>query len=425
MSATASYLLRGIRAQVANDSSPRVRALVDYVIAERPAVRQLDRVLHALRSTSVPSWFGALNGARCYTRMRAVGSPGGVFACVRRDNERSAAAWLRGQVPDLPWTEVEFDFDSVRSTLRDTPPGIGARLRRSARFASALRDRHELFHVLRVMELLSYHERLGELLDAGDYRVAVMSTYSNPWGIALNMAAAERGIPVVHIMHGTALDPVPRLDYAAVIFNDASSPAVFARAGCRVGEAIVRGGSVGLMRAALPANGITVGVLLSKEPSQANVTDLVRRLAARPEVEEIIVRPHPANLWTRVRVDLPAISPRISVSGAPAAYDYARCDVVVAGQSSVHLDALAAGVPSVYSDALDERPGAIRIAFLEDGTVYRSSAPLPDLSGVARHYAAVDWPTRFGRHVNTGASAVETRDRVRMLLHRLATGSAS
>jgi DNA polymerase-1 len=110
--ATTPTLLRGIRAQVANDSTQRVRDLVQYVLAEKPAVRHLDRAMRALRATPVPAWFGVVNGARCYARMRAVGTPGGVFSCMRRENERNAAAWLRAQVPDLAWTDVEFDFEA-------------------------------------------------------------------------------------------------------------------------------------------------------------------------------------------------------------------------------------------------------------------------------------------------------------------------
>ena len=428
MPAQSYRLLQGIRAQIDNDSTPRVRELVEYVLAERPAVRGLQRTLHALRGTPVPTWFALLNASRCYARMRTVGSAGGIFACARRDNEVRGVEWLRHQLgADVPWTEIRFDLSAIGSTMAELPRQAPSFVRRASRFAKHLAEREEMFQVLRVLELMFYKERLGQLLDASDYRVAVMSSYSNPWGVALNLAATERDIPVLHVMHGTALDPVPRLHYAAAILNDQASRAVFERAGCRIGTTVVRSaaGDARGLRSAIPERGIIVGVLLSKEPAQREVIDLIRALLRRGDVAEVRVRPHPANLWTGVTAAVSAISARASVSTAPAAEDYARCHVVIAGRSSVHLDALIAGVPSVCWDDIDQGRGAGALAFLDDGTVYRAPGRPGGFDFVREHYDATDWESRFRAHVNTGASEGEVRSEIRVLVHRLIQGRAS
>jgi hypothetical protein len=416
MTTAPALLLSGVRRQLANDSTPAVREVVRYVLAERPMVRNLDRALHALSDTAIPSWFAALNGARCRVRLRSEGATGGVLACLRRPNEQRAGEWLRSQIGELPWSDVRFDLRSAPSVLKAAKESAFY-LRRTARFARVLGEREDAFHVLRVVELLSYYAKLGEVLDQGRHRVAVMSSYSNPWGIALNLAAKARGIPVVHVMHGVALDPVPRLDYDAMILNDPRSAEAFMRAGCMVGTTIVK--SAGIVRAvprAIPASKVCVAILLSKEADRSRVQAVIATLLAREDVGSIVIRPHPAGLWTRVADDLSAYPvDRVHISSATLSEDLRHAHVVIAGRSSAHVEALAAGVPSIFDPQIDTS-GAAGLSFLGDGTVFVSNDPARvELGSVNAFYQRPDWYDRFRPHANVTESPTEVREKIRTL----------
>ena len=424
MTAAPRLLLSGVRRQLENDSTPAVREIVRYVLAERPAVRRLDRALQALSDTAIPSWFAALNGARCRVRLRSEGAPGGVLACLRRPNEQRAGEWLHHELGDLPWSDVCFDLRAAPAAIMTMPRG---HLRRTARFARALSAREDAFHVLRAVELLAYYAKLGELLDAGRHRVAVMSSYSNPWGIALNLAATARGIPVVHVMHGAALDPVPRLNYDAMILNDSASADIFRRAGCAIGTTIVKSaGTREVALRAIPRTDVAVAMLLSKEPERRHVHALIAALLQRHEVASIAIRPHPAGLWMDIEAELSSYpADRVFVSSARLRDDLARADVVIAGRSSAHIDSLIAGVPSIYDPHIDSS-GATGLSFLEDGTVFRAeNAAKASMAAVDAFYGRSGWRGRFARHANLAESPEEVRGKIRQLFSLWMVGAGT
>lgn len=419
------HLLSGLRRQLENDATPAVREIVRHVLAERPAVRILDRTLQSLSGTGVPSWFAALNGARCRVRLRSSGPGGGVLACLRRPNERRAGEWLRHELGDVPWADVRFDLRAAHRALGKARH-TGTQLRRTARFARTMGETEDAFHVLRAVELLAYYAALGELLDSGRHRAAVTSSYSNPWGIALNLAARARGVPVAHVMHGVALDPVPRLDHDALILNDPASAEVFRRAGCRIGTTIVKsaGAEVTSPRA-IPKGGVAVGVLLSKETAHDHLHRLIAGLLRRSDVASIAIRPHPSGVGAATVASLAArASGRVVISSGPLRDDLARADVIVAGRSSVHIEALLSGVPSIHDPAIDSSAAA-GLTFLSDGTVFVSDdAARADFARASGFYARPEWRERLRRHGNVIESPGEVRGQLRALFSRwLAEGN--
>jgi hypothetical protein len=417
---TAHLLREGIGQQIANDRSGAVAQIVRYVLAERRAVRLLDRVVRAASGTKLPDWFAVGNGVRCWLRMRATGTPGGVLACAHRANERRAVAELRASVGDVPWSDVRFDLrDAGRDAgraLRAAPRETWRHLARAAGLSRHLRREHDLFLVVRALELVFLYDRLGRLLDEGRHRVAVTSTYSNPWGIALNLAARRRGIPVVHVMHGAPLWPLPRLDYALVVANDRASLEVLARAGCRIDRGVVK--SARPRHRALPVSPagrpLTVGIFLSKEPARDRVLAWIAGLLDHAAVGHVLVRPHPANLWSGLEEALAALPPtRVTLSSGDATADLRRCDAIVAGNSSVHLEALTMGVPSVHVRALDNTPGdAFQLA--GDDLLFAADAPAQlDPAALHAFYARPSWRAAFARYANLEQDEAEVAAELR------------
>ena len=355
-------LVHAVKEQVANDSTEFARRTMQFVKEQVPAVRMLDGLLRRTHSTIVPALFAFGNGARCYLRMQPRGSREGVLACAHRDNEKRAVAEIRATLGSVPWCDIEFTIklSAVRGDVRQ--------LRRLARLVPLVEQRYDLVQSLRAIELVCHYARLGQILDEGSYKVAVMSTYSNPWGIALNVAARRRKLPVALVMHGMPLWPLPRLDYDLAIVNNLAAAETLQRAGCRLGRVIIKSGQARYrpMTTTL-GHELTVGVLLSKDPSPAVVIAWIRALLANPRVSRVLVRKHPANLWADLPAALAALaSDRVEVSTKASSFDDIRtCDLVVAGNSSVHLDALTTGVPSIYVRSLDHAPDDV-LSFASD-----------------------------------------------------------
>ncbi|MEO5580313.1 MAG: hypothetical protein ABIR58_06610 [Gemmatimonadaceae bacterium] len=422
-----SLLRRGIEVQIQNDSTSMVSEIVSYVLAERRGVRWLDAGMRAASGTRLPDYFAVANGVRCFLRMRTVGSAGGILACARRDNERRAVKELRGAIGSLAWGEIRFDFHGALDPARVGMHSHG-HLARAADLARHLRRDHDMFHVLRALELVFYYDRIGRILDRGRYRVAVMSSYSNPWGIALNLAAHRRGIPVVHVMHGVPVWPVPRLDYELAIVNNQASYELLLRAGCRIDRVIVKSGQ-GRYRPlplSTPKQPVKVGLLLSKQPRKESVSSWIRGLLANDGVQSVLVRPHPANLWGGLPAALNEFpADRVETSNGGTDEDIRRCDLVIAGNSSVHVDALTAGVPAVYAKDLDHSSGD-PVSFLAEGLVFSADDPHTlRVSDATRFYGTADWIRGFRRHVNLDQSDAEvagiTRSAIDDLLSRSRT----
>lgn len=377
-------LLYGLQTQLAADGAETTQQIARFLLEQRRGLRLLDR---ALRYDSFAKAFAVGNAARCALRMTERGPSGGVLAFSYRANERRATDEVHAML-DMPWCDIE-----LAASL-----GFELEPRRLARIAGMLARRYEPFRMLRAVEMLAFHARLSSMLER--YRVAVMSSYSNPWGIALNVAARRRGMPIVLVMHGMPQWPVPRLDYDLAIVNNRAAHETLVRAGCRIDRVIVKSGLAHYRPIkSLPAIP-TVGVLLSKDPDPARVRAVIDELAPRP----VIVRKHPANLWDGVDA---LASDRVSISTLPSSLDdVRRCDVVIAGNSSVHVDAVTAGVPSVYVRDLD-RAGDDILGFVRDGLI------CDDLDTVQAFYARPTWRAALGKHVNLeqdqAAVAAETR----------------
>jgi hypothetical protein len=403
MSATSRHtLLYGLKTQLETDSTETAQQVARFVIEQRRGVRLLDSALRRTAHTPIARAFAALNATRCYLRMRESGPTGGVLSCAYRANERAATDLVRAMLGTTKWCDVEIDFRDVR---RDLAAATALEPRRLARIAGLLARRYEPFRMLRAVELLGYDARFARILDGGRYRVAVMSSYSNPWGIALNIAARRRGIPIVLVMHGMPLWPLPRLDYDLAIVNNQAAYETLLRADCRIDRIIVKSGRARYrpMPAALPATEMTVGVLLSKDPVAERVTTWLHALARDPRVGAIIVRKHPANLWTKLDEALSAteLVGRVSISTTPSIVeDIRRCDLVIAGNSSAHVDAVATGVRSIFARGLDGAPDDV-LGLVRDGVVFPTNEPSSlDLDEVVRFYAHSAWLTGLRRHIN-------------------------
>ena len=390
-------LLAGVRALLTCDGGEVVKGILEFVLSQRRWVRLLRRALRGAETTSFAIVVMLLNAVRCYAGLSTAGD-GDAIVAARRPNERRAVAELGRMLPGRRWTEVVFRWRlvTVAAALARLAPTIVRDGRRTARLARRVRRRYGVFAALRVLELLAYYRRYLELFASRHPRLAVMSSHSNPHGIALNLVAHRVGVPVALITHGMPVSPIARLDYDAAIVECEASRLVYANAGCRMGTVVIKSRTRdhAPMRTPFRTHGLTVGLFLSKDPAEGQVMSCLRALLGDRRIAKILVRPHPVNLWRGLGRRIGSLdASRVQLrSSALLADDLAPCDLVVAGNSTVLLDSLVAGRPAGYVRGFDHGPYDVQ-SFVRDGLVYELTGFRPiDYDAVAGFYARPEWP---------------------------------
>ena len=417
-------LYSGIKALIACDSGAVVTGIVGFVVSQHAGLRLLTRLLEHRRARPIAVALILLNGIRCYVGVRPSGHGSAVMA-ARRPNERRAAADFKAMAPDCEWTDLVFTWrlPSTVQALARISCAAAVDWRRSVRLARLLNRRLGTFRALRVMELIAYYRRYSELLAARRFDLAVMSSHSNPWGIALNLAARRHGVPIALVTHGMPVRPLARLDYdLAVIECEASKP-IYRDAGCRMGLVVVKGRrrNYSPMRLPMPAARIRVGVFLSKDPVEDRVVSCVRALVADARIGAVFVRPHPVNLWTGLARCIRAVGDRrVSVlSGRSLEADLRECDLVLAGNSTVLLDAVVAGCPAGYVRGFDHGPYDVQ-DFLRDGVIHEVDPQASiDPDDVAGFYLREGWHAVLRRYADVDRGDADVARTVRQAVRQL------
>ena len=424
---SACTLYSGVRNLLRCDGGDVVAGIVTFVLSQRQSLRFAAGVLNRAKSTPVADAVMLANGIRCFLGVHPSGRGQGAVTVARLSNERRAIRELQDLLPDQPWTELVFH--SRASSIAGALPGLArtaSTWRRIAGIARRLHERHDAFRAYRVVELLFYYQRYAQLFARRTYQLAVMSSHSNPHGIALNLAASRYGVPVILITHGMPVSPIARLDYDLAIMECEASADVYRRAGCRMGRVIVKSRKRDFTRMSpcpLPER-LTIGIFLSKDPNEDGFVRSAESLLADARVKRILVRPHPVNLWPDLARCVARFGDgRVGVSRMPGIPDDLRqCDVVVAANSTVHVEALLAGKPSCYLRGLDHAPFDVQ-SFVRDGLVYHlQDASLLDPAAVRRFYSRPEWPTVFQRYAEVDRDAADVARDVRAAVRDLTAG---
>ena len=406
------------------DSGEVVKGILEFVLSQRRWVGLLRQALRGTETTPFAIGVMLLNAVRCYAGISTAGD-GDAIVAARRPNERRAVAELRRMLPGRRWTEVVFRWRlvTVVAALARLAPTIVRDGRRTARLARRVRRRYGLFAALRVLELLAYYRRYLELFASRHPRLAVMSSHSNPHGIALNLVAHRAGVPVALITHGMPVSPIARLDYDVAIVECEASRLVYANAGCRTGTVVIksRARDHAPMRTPFRTHGVTVGVFLSKDPAEWKVMACLHALLGDRRIAKILVRPHPVNLWRGLAGGIASLdASRVQLrSSALLADDLAPCDLVVAGNSTVLLDSLVAGRPACYVRGFDHGPYDVQ-SFVRDGLVCELNGFRPiDYDAVAGFYARPEWPRILRQYADVGRDEQAVAREVRAAVNRL------
>jgi hypothetical protein len=399
-----SLLYAGVTSLLRTDAGPIVAGLVTYVLSKRRWLRLLQSVLEVLRDTPVPPLMMMMHGAIAFARVhpgRRNASAGGggapTVAVARFPNERRAIAELKRMAPDRRWWDFEFALGPAAIVaaawhLAATP---WRGWRRTTRVVRRVIDRRGLFHAMRVMELLFYYRRYYDFFAQAAVGCAVVSNHTNPHGLAFNLAARRFGVRTVLVTHGMPIRPIARLDFDVAIVENRACRQMYEEAGWRIGRWILKPRRLDYVPFKPPASfdRLTVGVLLSKDPREDRVIELLRALLSDTRVAAVIVRPHPLNLWAGLGARLERLrDSRLTLSaGGPVSDDLAACDLVTAGNSTIHVEAVTAGIPSCYVRDLDHGPYDEQ-SFVRDGLICQMAGLSLQPAGVVTFYQREQWP---------------------------------
>ncbi|MFL6333268.1 MAG: hypothetical protein ACJ754_08010 [Pyrinomonadaceae bacterium] len=416
---------RGIRGLLHCDEAEVVEGIARYVMSQHRSLRVGSALMERARGTPLPAVTALLGSLTRFLEVRAGAGREGAVWVARLSNERRAVVALPQLLPELDWTEWKFQRPPDGAALRALKGLRLGSLRSAYRLARRLHRRHEFFKVLRVLELLGYYARYLALFRGGRFRLAVMSSHSNPHGIAFNLAARRCGVPVVLVTHGMPVRPVAPLSYELAVVHCEAARQTYEEEGCRMGRVLVQGRRqhhAPMSDEPLPAR-LSVGVFLCKDVNEGRLRELVERLLADPRVSRVLVRPHPKNLWLGLHEWVASRrEPRLGLSrGGSVFVDVEASDIVLAGNSSVLAEALTAGRPAAYVPGIDHGPLDLH-AFVARGLVYRyRDGRGLDPDAMRRFYLRPGWPNTLRLFANVCEDEASVTARVRDALREVAS----
>jgi hypothetical protein len=419
-------LCRGVKSLLRCDEAEVISGIARYVVSRHAGLRLLSASIERSRRTLFPALIALVGGMKSFLAVRSL-QPGdasdGVVWIARLGNERRAIEPLVRSFPELDWAELKFHWRPEPASLFALGRNLGAALQRLLRMARLLDRRHEFFKTLRVSELIAYYKRYLCIFQNARFGLAVTSNHSNPHGIAFNLAARKCGVPVVLITHGMPVLPIARLSYNLALVHCEAARQAYLEAGCRMDRVFVHGRRqdyAPMPTGPLPYR-LAVGIFLCKEVSEERLRALIERLLTNPRVSRVLVRPHPTNLWGDLRTSLRAEfgaridarnTPRLRFSsGGSLSSDLEASDIVLAGNSSVLVEAVTAGRPSGYVSGLDYGSPDLH-AFVARGLIYPIDDNLSfDPDAMLRFHQQPGWTNtlRFFANIDEDEESVAAR----------------
>ncbi|HKN84421.1 MAG TPA: hypothetical protein VJW17_13325 [Pyrinomonadaceae bacterium] len=362
-------LYRGVKNMLRCDEAEVVHDIADYVISQHWALRLLSNLIERTRHTPAPGFIGLIGWSRSFLSVKPGQRQNGGVWTARLSNERRAIERMLPFAHDLSWSELKSDFRPDIAGLHALSKSLSPR--RIFKLVRRLR-RYDFFKALRVIEFIAYYTRYLEIFQNSRFGLAVMSSHSNPHGLAFNLVARKCGVPIVLITHGMPIRPVARLSYDLAVVHCEAARRIYDEEGCRIDYVLTHGRQQDYvpMPSQLPAQ-LTVAIFLCKDVNEKCLQALVRRLLSEANVSALRIRPHPKNLcagledWVAAQRD-----PRLALSSDVSVFqDVKSVDLVLAGNSSVLIDAVSAGRPSGYMVDLDHGPDDLH-RFVECGLIY-------------------------------------------------------
>jgi hypothetical protein len=424
-----SWLLcRGVKSILRCDGAEVIGGIAGYVVAQSWGLSILSATIERTRGTRFPPAVAVFGAVRSYLQVRSISSSHGAVWIAKLGNERRELEKLPALLPEVVWTEIPMGRSPEISALR-RGDGVIESLRRLMRLARVLHGRYAFYQVLRALELVGFYLRYLRILGSGRFDMAAVSNHSNPHGMAFALAARKRGIPVVLVTHGMPVRPVARLSYDLAVVHCEAARRTYEADGCRLRHVLVQGRRDAYvpMGAGPISEPLRVGVFLCKDVGEERLGGVIRQLLTDSRVSEVLIRAHPTNFWKGLSGWVAAQTDgrlRLS-SGRSISADLEGSDIVLAGNSSVLIEAVVAGRPAAYIRGLDCGPDDLH-GFVAEGLIYPADDDFSlDPEKMRAFYARPEWGTVLRAFANVDEDETRVAGKFRAALREFVGAGSS
>lgn len=388
--------LFALKSQIKKDFTEERSSQFSFLLSRRPVLRIFYHVL----SSSPPALRGmiCLLYAASVSARRADFSQGSPVAAEKYANERKQIDFLWPVLAPKGFVRWEIKAAVLSSLFYFIRRSAGdpARVSGFFRITKRLCRRYPLFVAMRGAEAALSYSYFREVLRKKRVKAVVSSSDGNPYGRALMAAARAEGIPLVFVSHGPVAETPVRAKAALAVLHGRAAAEDFARQGSEIGDLLLFGyrQEKGIRQVVNVRRAL---ICLGAAPNLGFLQTLADEIGVRFPSAELVVRPHPHALTGKEELAALARNSGWIISSAPRVSDeLSGCDLLLAANSTVHLDGLVAGVPSLYVPGLDP-PGARPLSFIREGIVASWAGSTSDINS---HYSRAGYMSRLGRYMS-------------------------
>jgi hypothetical protein len=417
------FLYFGIKAILRCDEAEVVEGIARYAVSQHRLLRWLVFLIERGHNSWFPALIALIGGARAFLSVQSTRNSSGTIWHARLSNERRALEPLVSLAPDLNWTESKFralpDPRTLAQLLKNN------HWRRITRLVRQLHRRDQFFKVLRVVEFIAFYSRYLDIFERSAFRLAVMSSHSNPHGVAFNLAARKCGVPVALITHGMPVRPVARLTCDLAVVHCEAARQTYLEEGCQFGYILIHGRKQNYSPMLdQVSSSLAVAIFLCKDVNDARLESLVSNLLRDPKLARINIRPHPKNLSIGLEKRIRSLNdPRVGLSTAASSFaDVRGADLVLGGNSSVLIEAVVGGRPAGFVSGLDHGPPDLH-RLVDAGLICSFDETERGLAEQAaamlEWYRRPEWETRLRHFANIDADDTLVASRAVEILREL------
>jgi hypothetical protein len=260
---------------------------------------------------------------------------------------------------------------------------------------------YELFIVLRAIQYLAYYDRFMQEINSRVTKGVIVFTDANPHGRALIQVAYAKEILLTFITHGAVNEPILPLRCECLYVLGKRSYERLLIPYSHFKHVVFQGHKhlKKNMRAIDFANPLVVGMFLSKSTQVSKVLKCISIVSNRYVCKKIMVRMHPNRPLSKAERMYLAKNELVLICGeSKIEEDIESCDLIIAGNSTSHLDVLLQGRVSLYYRGLEESEYD-RYGYVKEGLVLDWDENVPD-DYVQEQYADIKINTQLNYYLN-------------------------
>lgn len=392
----------GLRSQIRQDSEEERRLLFSDFLNQNLLIKFTYLLFHFCPTPikACLAYFYAMSlGAQNLPIER-----GAVIAFYKRNNEKNKFNTLKEILGEDSFRAIHLPTQPIFSFLYFLPfalknPAKTLQIFRIVHglvkkrdFFIALRASHSLFQTIFFLCQFRLH-RPGMIL---------LSTSGNPHGTAIMASRVRLGIPLLFASHGAVSVPPTKIICDIGIFHgprileDYQSQKSFLKNWFFYPWQETRTQDLGKDE---------ILISLSKTFSISALKNLIHEVKTQYPKNKILVRPHPQSLSP---LTLLKEIPDLNISHTALSRDDLHgCDFMVAGNSTVHLEALEMRVPSLYCQELEASSGRLPDFLDLVPRIESLKAIQASLHQAQLNFTEETWQDRFSTYILAKSSAAD------------------